>query len=406
MNKKKILFVINTMGRGGAEAALLELMKRFDPAEYELSLYVILGQGELIGRVPDSVRLLNRDYDPSDVLSPGGKRRLYRRLGTLLLRRGALARNVPYIIKNLSDMCRAGRVQPEKLLWRTLSDAAAEPDVEYDLAVAFLEGASTYYVADHVRAKRKAAFVHIDYAMAGYTRALDGGCYRAFDRIFCVSDEVRAAFARAYPEYAEKTGVVHNLIDREGILRRAGEPGGFDDEFDGARILTVGRLVRQKGLEVSIAAMKLLRERGEHVRWYVLGDGEERAFLRAEILKAGVGDDFLLRGVVDNPYPYYRQADVYVHCSRYEGRSIAVQEAQVLGCPIVVSDCSGNREQVTDGLDGLMVSVEAEQIAGAVQRLIHDSQLRARLGAAAAAKDFETKDIQQLFALLEGDRKV
>ena len=124
MNKKKILFVINTMGRGGAEAALLELMKRFDPAEYELSLYVILGQGELIGRVPDSVRLLNRDYDPSDVLSPGGKRRLYRRLGTLLLRRGALARNVPYIIKNLSDMCRAGRVQPEKLLWQTATAAS------------------------------------------------------------------------------------------------------------------------------------------------------------------------------------------------------------------------------------------------------------------------------------------
>lgn len=402
--RKKILFVINTLGRGGAEVALLELMKQFDPEQYDLSLYVMLGQGELIGRVPAEVRLLNRDYDPSDVLSPGGKRRLYRRLNGMLLRRGALLRDAPYVFSNLRDMQRRGRVLPEKLLWRVLSDAASVPEEEFDLAVAFLEGAATYYVAERVRAKHKAAFVHIDYGMAGYTQKLDCGCYRCYDRIFGVSDEVRAAFLHVYPEYADKTFVFHNLLDRKEILRRAEEPGGFDDGFSGARILTVGRLVRQKGLEVSVAAMKLLRERGENVRWYVLGEGEERAFLRAEILKAGLEKDFLLPGVADNPYPYYQQTDLYVHCSRYEGRSIAIQEAQILGCPVIVSDCSGNREQVTDGVDGLMVDFDAEQIASAVQRLLHDPQLRRRLGENAAAKDFGTKDIQQLFALLEGER--
>lgn len=403
--KKKILFVINTMGRGGAEVALLELMRQFDPEQYELSLYVMLGQGELIDRLDGTVRLLNRDYDPSDVLSPGGKKRLYRRLSAMLLRRGALLRDTPYVAKNLRDMQRRGRVQPDKLLWRVVSDAADVPEETYDLAVAFIEGAATYFVADHVRAKRKAAFVHVDYGMAGYTRALDRDCYRCFDRVFGVSGEVRDAFLRAYPEYADKTGVFHNLIDRAGILRRAQESGGFDDGFDGMRIMTAARLVKQKGLEVSVAAMKLLRERGEHVRWYVFGEGEERALLRAEIVKAGLEQDFLLMGVVDNPYPYYRQTDLYVHCSRYEGRSIAIQEAQVLGRPMVVSDCSGNREQVTDGVDGLMVDFDAEQIAAAVQRLLHDEPLRRKLGEAAAAKDFGTKDIQQLFALLEGERE-
>lgn len=50
------------------------------------------------------------------------------------------------------------------------------------------------------------------------------------------------------------------------------------------------------------------------------------------------------------PYPYYRQTDIYVHATGYEGKSIAIQEAQTLGCAIVASEC--NREQITDGEDG------------------------------------------------------
>ena len=70
-------------------------------------------------------------------------------------------------------MRKEGRLMPDKLLWRAISDGARRFPEEYDLAVAFLEGGSAYYVADHVRAKKKAAFIHIDYQKAGYSRELD-----------------------------------------------------------------------------------------------------------------------------------------------------------------------------------------------------------------------------------------
>lgn len=402
--RKKVLFVINTLGRGGAEVALMELMRQFSPEKYDLSLYVMLGQGELVDRLPQGVSLLNRRYDSSDVLSAAGKGRLYRKVLGIGLRRGAILRNAPYILKNLWAMERLHRIQPDKLLWRTVADGTAPLPGEYDLAVAYIEGASTYYVSRKVRAKRKAAFVHVDYRKAGYTRALDGGCYTAFDRIFGVSDEVRESFVALYPEYAEKTGVFHNIINQEQIRRRAQEPGGFTDGYEGIRIMTVGRLVKQKAFEVSVRAMRLLKDAGVCARWYVFGEGEERGALEAEIARLGLRDDFLLPGVVDNPYPYFKQTDLYVHCSRYEGRSIAVQEAQTLGCPILVSDCSGNREQVTDGVDGLLVDFAPQAIAGAIRRLIDDPALRERLGKNAAARDLSGRDTEKIMALLEGEQ--
>ena len=66
---KKILFVINTLGRGGAENALIQLIKKIDKSEYDVSLFVVLGQGELIDKIPSNVRILNENYDSSSVLS-------------------------------------------------------------------------------------------------------------------------------------------------------------------------------------------------------------------------------------------------------------------------------------------------------------------------------------------------
>ena len=356
--KKSILFVINTLGRGGAEAALATLLEHLEPDEYDLDLYVMVGQGDLIHRIPDYVNVLNKKFDDADVLDKEGKRRLMWHLFESILNVGSLTLNTPYLLSNYHAMRKAGRVQYDKLLWKSISDSAPRFKKEYDLAVAYLEGASTYYVSKYVKAKKKASFVHIDYEMSGYTPALDHGCFDAFDKIFCVSQEVRDSFLRVYPQYAEKTDISHNLVDKDRILERAEEPGGFDDDFSGRRILTVARLHRQKALEVSIEAMRIVKDHGYAARWYVLGEGDERSFLESQIRKLGLTDDFILCGTRENPFPYYRQCDLYVHCSRFEGRSIAIQEAEILGCPIIVSDCPGNREQVIHEKNGLIVNFQ------------------------------------------------
>ncbi len=399
---KEILVVINTLGRAGAETALMELLRRLDQNGCHVSLYVLMNQGEMVRELPEHVDLLNRRYDDSPVLSKEGRRRLWGKVFSAMWRHGAVFKNLPYLIKNAAIMRKNGRLLPDKLLWRVLSDGGQKTNVSYDLAVAFLEGGSAYYVADHVQAAKKAVFFHVDYLQAGYARALDRDCYLRYDRIFPVSDEVKASFLQVYPECAERTEVFHNMVNPKRIREKAELPGGFADPFDGKRILTVGRLTAQKALELSIEAMRLLKDAGEPVRWYVLGDGDRRAELEEKIRALGLEEDFLLLGAVDNPYPYMKQADLYVHASRFEGKSIAIQEAQILGKAILVSDCSGNREQVNPGTDGMICSLTPESIFAEIRALLLDESKRARLGAAAALrKQTEESELEKLLFLLK-----
>ena len=362
--KKKLLFVINTLGCGGAERAMLNLFDALDPKKYEISLFVLTGQGELSHALPKHVRLLNRDYKDVSVLTKEGRKLLIRSVLRAGIKKGLFLRRASYLLKNFRDMRRRGKILPDKLCWRVLSDGAPLIRREYDLAVAYLEGGATYYVAEHVKARKKAAFVHIDYGKAGYTRKLDRDCYQKFDRIFTVSDEVRAHFLEVYPEHEKKVSVFHNLINQERIRQMAEQGSGFDDEFQGYRILTVGRLTQQKRYDIAIQAMALLKEKcSVPVRWYVLGEGELRESLQQQIKDAGVEQEFILLGVKENPFPYYKNCDLYVHATGFEGKSIAIQEAQTLGKPILATDCSGNREQIVHDVDGRMCPLDPKCVS-------------------------------------------
>ena len=399
--RKRVLFVINTMSRAGAEMALLAMLNELKDPLLQIDLFVLMDQGELIPYVPNHVHVLNESPSLKSVLSPDGQNALRKTVIKRLLSHGTVFKSQGYLLTNYRAMKRSGRLQTEKLLWRCMSDGAPVFDTEYDLAVAYLEGGSAYYVADHVKAKKKAAWIHVDYADSGYTRDLDEGCYNAFDRIFCVAQETRDKFIQEYPGLAERTDIFENMLDRESILGKASLPGGFTDGYDGQRILTVGRLNPQKGYDVAIQAMALLKERGVHARWYVLGEGAERPALEKQIAEAGLREDFVLAGAVDNPYPYYAQCDLYVHATRYEGKSIAIREAQTLGKAIVASDCSGNREEVNHRVDGILCAFDPVAIADAVQRMLENPKLRERYGEAARARAAqETSDLYKFYALL------
>ncbi len=399
---KRILITINTLGLAGAEVALLGLLGALDPKEYEVSLFVLTGQGELIHRVPEHVKILNKKYCDSSVLSKEGRKHLTKTVLHALVCKGRMFTLFPYLCKHLFKQIGEGKLRVDKLLWRVLSDGAPRFKEEYDLAIAYLEGGATYYVADHVKAKKKATFLHVDYSEAGYSRSLDKNCYPGFDKVFTVSDEVKESFLKVYPECGGKTEVFHNILNQDEIRRKAKLPGGFADDYTGKRILTVGRLTTQKAYEISIEAMKLLKDSGVKARWYVLGEGDQRAFLTSKINQLGLEEDFILMGAVDNPYPYYAQTDIYVHATRFEGKSIAIQEAQTLGCATLVSDCSGNREQVTNGVDGLLCDLTPEAICSGVASLLSDEEKCRQYGARAAAKSLANPaEMKKLLDLMQ-----
>lgn len=400
---KKLLFIINTLGFGGAERAILNLFSALDSNKYEISLFVLTGQGELRRELPENVRLINKKYKEVSVLTKKGRRLLTLSVLKAGIGKALFLRRAPYIIKNFLIMRKKGKIMPDKLLWRLLSDGAPKIQEEYDLAVAYLEGGATYYVADYVKAKKKAAFVHIDYEKAGYTRELDLDCYEKFDRIFTVSDEVKEHFLRVYPEYENKTSVFNNILNQERIIKMAEQGEGFNDGFKGLRLLTVGRLTRQKRYDVAINAMKLMKEKiGVPIRWYVLGEGDLRQELEQQIKSAGLENDFILMGVKENPYPYYKGCDFYVHATEFEGKSIALQEAQVFGKPILATDCSGNREQIENGTDGILCELDPGQVCEKLLYMINNPEKCKGYAEKAKQKELcNTKGFDEFIAMAE-----
>ena len=141
--------------------------------------------------------------------------------------------------------------------------------------------------------------------------------------------------------------VFHNIIDLKKIQKLASKGTGFEDQYDGLRILTVGRLTYQKAYDIAVEAMKLVKNAGCRARWYVLGEGDEHRMLERKIEHLGLTDDFCC---------LVQKKSISVLC---ECRSLCACN-QVLrgkkhcdsggtdagGVRVIASDCNGNREQI------------------------------------------------------------
>jgi len=375
--KKDILIVINTLSRAGAERVLISLLKLLDYEQVNIDLLSIVDLGEFFSEVPKNVNILNENPKNFSILSKEGTSYLMTKIIKYMFRWGYGVTYIPYAFKNLFFQLKRKKFMLDKFFWKCLSDNQKKLKKEYNLAVAFTEGASTYYVAKHVKAKKKIAYVHVDYEKAGYIKALDKSYYEKIDSILCVSGNVKEGFNKIYPEHENKTVVCNNIVIPEDIRKNAKTSAGFTDDFMGTRLLTVARLHPQKALDVAIEAFAKLVDMGyDNVKWYVLGEGEERKYLEGLIEKQGLEDRFILLGLTQNPYPFMEQCDIYVHATHFEGWCIAIAEALILRKPAIVSDVAGNRDQIINEENGLIIDLTVDNLADSIKRLMDDGNLR------------------------------
>jgi len=160
--------------------------------------------------------------------------------------------------------------------------------------------------------------------------------------------------------------------------------------FAAPTVVTVGRLVEQKGIDVLLAAWAKVAEALPGWRLAIVGDGPLQSELKERALKLGIDDRVDWIGHVSDPFPFLRGAKMFVMTSRFEGTPNALLEAMACGLPAVVSDASpGPCELIgtDDSPAGLIVPVEdAIATADAIIRLARDESLQQRLGLAARAR--------------------
>jgi colanic acid/amylovoran biosynthesis glycosyltransferase len=200
-------------------------------------------------------------------------------------------------------------------------------------------------------------------------------------------------------------------VIRHGLDLSAWRPGARAARAGGPlRVLAVGRLVRKKGFDVLLEAVKAASERGDGVVVRIVGAGEEEAALRAAIDRLGVRGAVSLEGAVSPDAVRERLrdwADVVAVPSRVEadgdrdGLPNVVGEAMACGVPVVGTPVGGILEMLTDGETGLVVPAEdAGALADALVRLAADPGLARRLGERARAKAETTFDLERNVAAL------
>lgn len=151
-------------------------------------------------------------------------------------------------------------------------------------------------------------------------------------------------------------------------------------------VVAVGRLVPQKGFDLLIEAFA--RTRQAHPEWHlhIFGEGAQRNQLQRQQAASGLNGFVHLPGTTDNIHKIYRNADLFVLSSRFEGFPNALCEAMAASVPVIAFDCpAGPREILRDGLDGVLVpDGNVEELANAMIRLMSNETERARLGARGA----------------------
>lgn len=367
--KKKIAFVIPSLEAGGGEKSLVNLLSVFDFSRFDVDLYVLHQSGMFMKMVPsevnivamnDNFRLFSMPLSDS-VLSFIAKGRFDLAIHRFLFFSKSRS------IKN--------KAVAEQKAWKHLRNAVALPKIKYDAAIGYLEKSSVYFAVDCLEADKKIGWIHTRYSTSGMDAEFDRNYFAKLSQIVTVSPECVADLQINFPEAKSKISIIHNILSPDSIRQLAKMPVD-DGSFSENTLITVARLSAEKGIDIAIEAAKLLKDAGVSFQWLVIGDGSERESLQQKIASLGLANHFRLLGVRENPYAYVWRSAIYVQPSRYEGKSISIDEAKILGKPIIVTDFETAPDQITSGQNGLISSMKPEILARDIAALLADVGLQ------------------------------
>ena len=393
--KKRVLFVIDSLHSGGAEKSLVSLLNLFDYENYEVDLLTFKEGGLYASLLPKNVILIN----VPDIFN-----RMKVSILDLIKRKDfkfALWRvNTSITLRYKAKVTKIKH--GAQLMWTRLNNVIPKLEKEYDIAIAYSQGTPTYYVVEKVVAKKKICWVNIDYKFAGYNREFDFNYYEKFNNIVSVSMVCTEVLKGVFPEFKNKIITIYDIISESLINNMANEGKGFVDNYKGIRILTIGRLVYQKGYEYAIEAAKYLKDKNIDFIWYVIGEGNLRSELEKMVIEYNLQDNFKFLGIFTNPYPFIRECDIYCQPSRFEGFGLAIAEARILNKPIVATNFDIVYDQIRDGENGLISEMNGYSVSKNIERLIEEKNLKREIINNMRMEQVGTEDeIKKVLKLLE-----
>jgi glycosyltransferase involved in cell wall biosynthesis len=376
---KQVLFVITNLGCGGINRALENLIY-FIKDDINVSIMSFVPHGQYEDRF-GNIRVFNAGF-LLDVLT----RNLSSQKGLTKIFTAAI---------KFSNRLSKGLLK-NYLYNRTIKRVSK---TNYDTVIAFSEGLPTGFVA-HLSSDNKIAWIHCDYK--SYLNVFRGTLkheqetYSYYNKIVCVSDFTKQSFEDAMPECIGKVMSIPNVLDTESMKRQSVE---FIPDFMGTfNIVTVGRIDHIKHQSVIPAVLAQIIKVYPDSHWYVVGPNAEQAEydkLMTEIKNNGLNDNIHLLGQQDNPYPYIKNANLLVTTSLSEACPYVINEAKVLGTPVICTNFGSAKQFVTNGKDGYSVSIE--NMSKTILKLMSDSSIYNKIKDNLAKFEYDNNEIINLF---------
>lgn len=363
-NTIRLLLVGNTLENGGAERAQLNLIRHLDRERFNIQLFYLHNQGVLHSKIPLNVHtefgLTGRNN-----LKINGFRVFFKLLA-------------------LTQRC--------------------------DVVFALQDGTPTYLSILAGSILRRPVIGWMQTAWSHNLKVIDSWhkycsklLYPLADQFIAVSNGAAEDLRRLSPRLAHKVACIPNPVSLAEMHELANGPL---PEWTGAvfakrTVMSLGRIIPSKGFDRLLKAFHRLIQQGWDLHLLILGEGPERKFLQNLAYDLRIQDRVFTPGYVENIYPFFKRASVFVLSSFYEGLPTVLIEALALGLPAVSTNCPAGPEEILDhGQAGLLVEPGNEQaLAEGIAAILADAGLADRLRASGTkcAQRYESSAVTHQF---------
>lgn len=390
MGKKDIIIVFTgPMDLGGIERSLLGLLDSIDYNEYNVDLFLYAHHGPLMYLINENVNVLPEEKELAF---------LRESFGTKLKNRAYYS---AYMRCKEAVISKFTHINHDEM-WAEIMRKKVKPiKKHYDLALGFFRPFDL--IDEKVYADIKVGWIHTDYSSAGEDLELLKKDYAKMDYIVSVSDQTARIFIELFPELESKVIISENILS-ESFIKGEADKLDVSNEMDDScvKLLSIGRFCEAKNFDNVPEIASIIKSKGIDFRWYIIGYGADENLIKSKIAQYNMEGTVIILGKKENPYPYIKACDVCVQPSRYEGKCVAVREAQILNKPVIITNYASSKSQLQDGFDGVIVPMDNQGCADGIVKVIDDKDLQNQLIENTKKTDYtNSKELSKLYELIQ-----
>ena len=337
--KKKILFVLNQMGAGGIAKSLSNLLFHLEKYKdkYDVDLFLLRKDGCYMNDIPEYV----------NVLEAKGVLKLFGASQNDTKKFGKIQYFLRFIVACWTKVF--GNFIPLKI-----GAKQNKLKKEYDAAIAFthtqggrdMAAGSVEFVLDGVNAKKKFDVIHGDVIIENLLTKTTIKRLKKFDKVFSVSRSCSQQVKNKCQKLIDISDFLYNTQRNDIILKQSENKDKL--YHDGFNMVMVSRLENQKAHMRFLPIVKKLHDEGLEFNLNIVGNGILKDEIVNYINKNNMNEYVFMHGQQSNPFPFMKQADLFVLVSYYEAAPMVYNEAQLLGVPVFTTNIISAKEMVGD----------------------------------------------------------